>query len=106
MFSLFALSALAATIVSAQNDNTSPLDKPNLVDNLDYLSEGLIGSLSETDYTLDQWDYGLIPQDCKTAVTGGVYSDVSYSPADFEMYNVTYSDVSQSLNRPWLCIIF
>lgn len=95
MFTWFVVSALVATsFVAAQHDTSTPLDKPILVDNLDYLRDGLIANLPTTDYTSDMWEAGMIPTDCKHVAEGGVFDSVVYSPADFEIYNVTYSDVS------------
>ena len=85
---------VAATIVSAQRDPGAKLDKPPLQPNIDYLKQGLIDNLPETDHTYKQWAAGWIPEGCKNVAEGKVANGVVYSPGDFLVYDVTYSDVS------------
>ncbi|KAI9707852.1 MAG: hypothetical protein M1820_004458 [Bogoriella megaspora] len=76
----------AAAVIVAQHDNTAPLTKPPLANNLDYLENGL-QTLPQTTYTLSQWTNGQIPQDCyDIAHTEG------RNPTDFLVYAVTYTD--------------
>ncbi|KAH8891452.1 putative conidiation-specific protein, partial [Thozetella sp. PMI_491] len=87
----------ASTIVLA-HDTGSRLTKPALANNLDYLEEGLVKNLPLTPYTVNKWDPGYIPSECKHIASGEVYSSVKYDPADFEIYDVHYSDCGD----PWV----
>lgn len=84
--------ALAAT--GSMLANGQSLDKPALTDNLDYLMDGNNNNLASTESSYQQWDAGLIPADCKS-----IAQNEGKDPNDFEIYNVTYSDVQQSLSR-------
>lgn len=92
-FSTFASILAAATVVSAW-DSGAKLDKPALQSSLDYLNQGLVDHLPNTDYTKDKWDAGWIPEECKHIVTGNIFDNVNFDPAKFDIYNVHYSDVS------------
>jgi hypothetical protein len=94
---------VTAAVVAAQHDTGAHLNKPSLHDNLDYLKPGLIASLPETKYKIDQWGAGWIPQGCKNIAEGKVESSVTYNPADFNIFNVHYSDVCVS---GWYCDSF
>jgi hypothetical protein len=84
---------VTAAVVAAQHDTGAHLTKPTLHSNLDYLKSGLIASLPETQFKIDQWGAGWIPQGCKNIAEGKVESSVTYNPADFNIFNVHYSDV-------------
>jgi hypothetical protein len=98
MFASISIALVAASLVSAQIDPNAPLDKPTLVDSLDYLNDGLESNLPLTDYNSDLWDAGMIPSSCKSIAEGQ-----SLAPADFQIYNITYNDVSTSIGiaRPF-----
>jgi len=95
---IFASALAAAALVSADHDTGAKLDKPTLHDNLDYLKQGIIDNLPETHFTYEKQAAGTIPDDCNKVATGQIESSVNYSPADFDIFNVKYDDVS-SLGR-------
>jgi hypothetical protein len=96
ILSSIASALVAATVVSAW-DSGAKLDKPALRSNLDYLNQGLVDHLPETSFTKDQWGAGWIPEECKHIVTGNLFDNVNFNPADFNIWNIHYSDVSISL---------
>ncbi|KAF1970266.1 hypothetical protein BU23DRAFT_367058, partial [Bimuria novae-zelandiae CBS 107.79] len=74
------------------------IDKPTLHDNLDYLKQGLIDNLPETNFNYELQAAGTIPDHCNKVATGQVFSDVNYSPVDFDVFNVRYDDCGD----PWV----
>jgi hypothetical protein len=90
----FTSTLAAAAFVSAQHDSGAKLDKPTLHDNLDYLKPGLIEYLPETNFKYDLQAAGTIPDGCNKIATGQVIDTVKYNPADFDIFNVHYDDVS------------
>lgn len=90
----FASTLAAASLVSAQHDTGAKLDKPTLHDNLDYLKQGLIDNLPETNFRADLQAAGTIPDHCNKIATGQIVNSVNYNPADFDVFNVHYDDVS------------
>jgi hypothetical protein len=96
-FSTIASALVAATVVSAW-DSGAKLDKPALRSNLDYLNQGLVDHLPETSFTKDQWGAGWIPEECKHIVTGNLFDNVNFNPADFNIWNIHYSDVRTELH--------
>jgi hypothetical protein len=87
---LFGMALLATGSMLA---NGQSLDKPPLTDNLDYLEDGNYNNLAGTQATYVQWDAGLIPADCKSLGQGE-----GKDPNDFEVYDVTYTDVRTFLS--------
>ncbi|KAK7193717.1 hypothetical protein DPSP01_000274 [Paraphaeosphaeria sporulosa] len=94
----FASTLAAAAFVSAQHDAGAKLDKPTLHDNLDYLKQGIIDNLPETNFNYELQAAGTIPDDCNKVATGQVYNTVNYNPADFDIFNVHYDDCGD----PWV----
>jgi hypothetical protein len=94
------LSILSASTIVLAHDTGARLTKPALASNLDYLEEGLVKNLPLTPYTVSKWDPGYIPSECKHIASGAIYSSVKYDPADFEIYDVQYSDVRRCRRRP------
>jgi hypothetical protein len=92
-FSKIVPALLAASFTAAADHDTyAKLTKPTLNENIDFLKAGLIKNLPETKYTLKKWDAGWIPSKCKDLA-----KDTKTSPKDFEIYDVTYTDVSRTL---------
>ena len=89
----FASTLAAAAFVSAQRDSGAKLDKPTLHDNLDYLKQGMIDHLPETNFKHELQAAGTIPEGCHKIATGQVINTVTYNPADFDIFNVQYDDV-------------
>jgi hypothetical protein len=50
--------------------------------------DGNNNNLASTQSSYQQWDAGLIPADCKS-----IAQNEGKDPNDFEIYNVTYTDV-------------
>ncbi|KAL8920870.1 MAG: hypothetical protein Q9208_006042 [Pyrenodesmia sp. 3 TL-2023] len=82
-----------AALAQAQGDPTAKLDKPPIVDNLDYLQEGLLKNFPSTTANTDPWSPGWIPKDCKDIV-----KEAKLDPADITTYNVKYDDC----NTAWV----
>ena len=74
-------------------DEWSRLDKPKLVDNLDYLKPGLLANFPASSSHYNVWGPGWIPQDCKD-----ITSKANLNPADISTYNVQYDDC----NTAWV----
>lgn len=68
--------------------STAQLSKPALTPNLDYLLNGNTANLHKTNSSSIKWPPGLIPEDCKS-----IAEDEGLSPADFEVWDVYYTDV-------------
>ncbi|KAL8756286.1 MAG: hypothetical protein Q9184_004548 [Pyrenodesmia sp. 2 TL-2023] len=84
---------ILAALAQAQGDPNAKLDKPPIVDNLDYLQEGLLQNFPSASANTDAWGPGWIPKDCKDIVTGA-----KLNPADITTYNVNYDDC----NTAWV----
>ena len=94
LLNIFTSTLAAAALVSGQNDPGAKLNKPTLHDNLDYLKQGLIEHLPETNFRYELQAVGTIPDNCNKVATGQIYDTVNYNPADFDVFNVYYDDVS------------
>ncbi|KAI4192277.1 MAG: hypothetical protein LQ350_008677 [Teloschistes chrysophthalmus] len=77
-----------ALITSAQR-----IDKPPLVQNFGYLTQGLLNNLHAPSSSVDAWGPGWIPQHCRDWVKYGGYDE-----KDITTYNIHYSDCEQ----PWV----
>ncbi|KAL8998817.1 MAG: hypothetical protein Q9188_006020 [Gyalolechia gomerana] len=84
---------LTLLFVLTSADEWSPLDKPPLVDNLDYLQENLLENFPAAGSNYDPWNPGWIPRDCKDLT-----AEAGLNPADITTYNVNYDDC----NTAWL----
>ncbi|KAL8933803.1 MAG: hypothetical protein Q9216_006204 [Gyalolechia sp. 2 TL-2023] len=82
---------LLSTLIYA--DEWTPLDKPPIVDNLDYLQDNLLENFPAAGSNYDTWNPGWIPQDCKDLT-----AEAGFNPADITTYNVNYDDC----NTAWL----
>ncbi|KAL8992848.1 MAG: hypothetical protein Q9169_006796, partial [Polycauliona sp. 2 TL-2023] len=63
------------------------LDKPPLQDNLDNLKAGFNANLKPVASTKTAYRAGYIPADCKR-----IAQNENKNPADFQVWNVKYSD--------------
>ncbi|KAI4182851.1 MAG: hypothetical protein L6R41_005747 [Letrouitia leprolyta] len=82
---------LLSTLTSA--DEHDRLDKPPLVDNLDYLQDGLLQNFPAAGSNYNVWEPGWIPKDCKDLT-----AEAGFNPADITTYNVNYDDC----NTAWV----
>ncbi|KAL9599104.1 MAG: hypothetical protein Q9219_004062 [cf. Caloplaca sp. 3 TL-2023] len=81
--------ALLSTFTSA--DEYDRLDKPYIVDNLDYLQPGLLANFPPTGNHYDVWEPGWIPKDCRD-----ITIEAGFNPADITTYNIHYDDCNMA----------
>lgn len=87
-----ALAASLVALASAQLDK--PVIEPNFPNGgLDSLGQGLLDNLTPTQSTFEDWEAGLIAQDCKTIAEGS-----GFSAADITTFNILYTDCPD----PWV----
>ncbi|KAL4807440.1 hypothetical protein BDV18DRAFT_151478 [Aspergillus unguis] len=82
---------LAAALAALSNAQS--LDKPALTSDLDYLLDGNVANLPESNGAYwAKWAPGLIPKDCKS-----IAEDQDLNATDFEVYDIYYNDCED----PW-----
>lgn len=97
---IFLLLPLLALLVTGNNTYAlgtgDPSTLPAISPPFDYegsIEKGLQESLPLTQFTIDYFSHGEIPQDCKDRAKD------HYNASDFEVFSVTYEDCGQPVSR-------